>query len=287
MHTLILIAIPTIAYLLTWWFTGWALSPDGVFYLKMSKKEVVPLPYAQRWLLPWLLRTERAWTAMGVLSTIMMPFLTALYVGGSFSKQILAELLFIGLPGIWRLNVRLPILVDPTAMCLALLAAILEHHGHSSLAILAVLLGTAVKETTPIFAAIFTGSWLPLLGISAVLVCWSCWVRNGAPGKPEEPWLQHPVREARKVHDFFHALAIVAPWGAVAVLAYFAPWWSFLGLIAALALVAGYGQLLAAQDNARLFQWAAPAVIALVLQHPPSWVWPVAFLGLFNPYRGT
>jgi hypothetical protein len=172
-------------------------------------------------------------------------------------------------------------------MCLTLLAAILAQHGHPALAVFAVVLGACVKETTPIFMAIFMGSWLPLLGMVAVRACWSRWIKSSPPGEAKEPWLQQPIREARKVHDFFHALAIVAPWGAVAVLACFASWWSFPGLLAILALVAGYGQLLAAQDNARLFQWAAPAVIALVLQHPPSWVWPVVVLGLFNPYRGT
>jgi hypothetical protein len=102
---------------------------------------------------------------------------------------------------------------------------------------------------------------------------------------PPEPWLQHPVREARKVHDFLDWRTMILPWGAVAVLAPLGFSRSPSIVPAVAALLAGYAQLLVAVDNARLFQWAAPAVIAIAVRDPPSWGWFAAIAGLFNPYR--
>lgn len=216
---------------------------------------------------------------------VLSAWLTAQYVGGPFAHKVIAELLVMGLPGLWRLNVRLPVLVDPTAFCAALAGGILLQSDHATmlaLGLAVIVLGSAVKETVPLFAAAFAMSPMPLLALTVPLYLH---FTVKALDRPQETWLKHPILEARKAHDFLDPLAKIAPWGAIAVLLIFSPVsWT---LTATLALALGYGQCVVAQDNARLYQWAAPAVIAVALQHPPGWVWIAALLGLFNPYRGT
>lgn len=225
------------------------------------------------------------WIAWGVAWTILSGVLTSLYVGGSFEKQALALLLFAGLPGIWRLNVRLPVLVDSTAYSLTLMAALLFRSGHPVLGMIVAVLGAATKETVPLFVATLTLNPWPLFALAVP------WYAHRRRPKREptaaEPYLQRPMHEARKVHDFFDWRSKLLPWGVLIFLAPLGFSCNGVGISALMTLTLGYGQLLIAQDNARLFQWAAPAVLAMALDHPPSWVWFAALVGLFNPYRGT
>lgn len=284
-----LVSFAAIGYGLTWWSTGWSVSPDGRHYLAMGKGERVPSPYHRRWLLPELLGDSRvSWNVWGCVATILSAVLTALYVGqNSFERAVMAELLFLGLPGIWRLNVRLPVLVDSTAYCVCLIVALLfQIHGGVAIslaALLVVILGSCVKETVPLFASALSLHLGPLAG----LVCVYKAHQRARDLRPEESYLRHPVREARKVHDFFDLRSKLLPWGVLILLFPLGVGLDRATLCAVITLVLAYAQLFFAQDNARLYQWAAPAVIAVALQHPPSWIWPVVILGLFNPYRGT
>src|SRR6185295_18698383 len=197
---LILWLMPIAFYALTWWTTGWSLSPDGAFYCSMGRGERVPRPYAQRWLLPAVLGDRPTlWRVWGALAVVLSAVLVGEYAGTSFQTKLIAELLFMGLPGLWRLNVRLPVLVDPTALCCALGGALLMRAGHPWLATTLVLMGTSVKETTFLFAAIFEGHGVFLTGAFIALV--NRWSRDHRPN-PAEPWLHNPVQEARKAHDF-------------------------------------------------------------------------------------
>lgn len=280
----ILWLVPMFFYALTWWSTGWSLSPDGVFCLNYGQKQRVPRPYSRRWLLPMILGSRRrAWEVLSVFAVILSAILIGEYVGGSFQTKLLAELLFIGLPGIWRLNVRLPVLVDPTAFCCALGGALLLQRDYVVWGTVVICLGTCVKETVFLFAAAFAWKW-PALVFGGVFAWWSNLVFNFGVDS-SETWLQYPIKEARKVHDFLSPVEKILPWGAVAILLLFS--YRDFTWMAAAALGLGYAQCLMAQDNARLFQWAAPVLIAVVLKHPPAWVGVAAVLGLFNPYRGT
>lgn len=289
-----LIAIASLMYAVTWWHSGWGISPDGHQYIGMARGEHVPSPYTRRWLLPLLFSIRasskelwRHWAHVGASATVLSAALTAKYVGGSLERQVLALLLFVGLPGIWRLNVRLPVLVDPAAYCAAVGGAVLWRSGHHALACAVWLIGAGIKETVPIFAAALTLNPIPLLFLPVPLASKLFFKQRK---NPTEPYLRHPVLEARKVHDFFDWKTKLLPWGSVGILTLVALArfeWNRTMLIAGVTLALAYGQLLVAQDNARLFQWAAPAVIAVALQHPPSWVWAAVILGLFNPYRGT
>lgn len=292
-------ALSCVLYALTWWSTGWSLSPDGLQYERMARDGLVPQPYARRWFLPWILGhrvwnrwpawpLRRRWCWAGAGFTVLSAVLTAYYAAETLERRVLAVLLFAGLPGIWRLNVRLPMLVDPAAYCMALGCALCLRAGFWLPSVLLYGLGASIKETSPLFAAVFAWSPWPLLGIlQAGIVSRLGVFQRKIDLDPTETYLQHPMLEARKVHDFFDPRTKLLPWGAVGILAVFGAGWNHLTLVAAVALAIAYAQLAVAIDNARLYQWAAPAVIAVALAHPPSWAWIVAVLGLWNPYRGT
>lgn len=297
MTVLILCLIAVLMYAVTWWSTGWGLSPDGFQYERMAQRETVPLPYSRRVALPWFLghplwarwpSTEpvrKRWLWWGAVWTILSAVLTATYVGGSLERQVLALLLFVGLPGIWRLNVRLPLLVDPTAYSITLIGALLYRNDHSVLAFLVTCIGVMTKETVPIFVAALSLNPVPLIALGIAR-----YVHLNTPHRkplPTEPYLEHPIVEARKVHDFFDWRSKLLPWGVLIVLAPLGFTCNDAGISALIALALGYSQLFVAQDNARLYQWAAPAVIELAVQDPPWWIWIAALIGLFNPYRGT
>jgi hypothetical protein len=149
------------------------------------------------------------------------------------------------------------------------------------------LLSGAMNEKGPIFAAAWTLNPLPLVG----LIGSGWWRRRGAP-QGETEWLRHPWREARTTHR--RALlawqVMLGPWGVVLPLA-------LVGVTSAtppqrwaamISLGLGYGLLLRSQDRARLFLWAAPAVIPLAVLGTPEWAIPlVCVMALFNPYRGV
>lgn len=293
-----LTAISTAFYALTWWSTGWGFSPDGAQYERMAFGANVPMPYARRALLPWLMGLRiwdrwpawplrRRWFWFGAVCTVLSAVLTAYYAAESFEHRVLAIVLFVGLPGIWRLNVWLPMLVDPAAYCLALGSALCARNHHYIPAFLLSSVGLATKESVPLFAAILSFNPIPLVAFLHPVLFFRVWKGGSKVDRdPKEPYLKNPVREARKVHDFFDWRLKLLPWGAVGVLAAIGAGRNFLTYIAAAALTLAYGQLFVAMDNARLYQWAAPAMIALALAHPPSWVWIAAIVGLFNPYRG-
>lgn len=295
----LLILLSSGLYALTWWSTGWGVSPDGVQYLRMATKQEVPMPYARRWFVPWLMGLgawdrlpswplRRRWLWLGAGFTVFSAVLTAYYAAHTLERRVLAVLLFAGLPGIWRLNVRLPILVDPAAYCAAIGSALLIRSEHPVLGFLLALIGCSVKETVPLFAAVFAWSPVQLFALAGSAMTHYAILEFGRVNhNPAEAYLRYPMSEARKVHDFFDLGPKLFPWGAVAVLAALAASANTLTMIAAVGVAFAYAQLAVAMDNARLYQWAAPTLIAVGLSNPPWWVWIAAVVGLFNPYRGT
>jgi len=252
------------------------LSPDGIYYLRVACRKTVPSPYSRRTLLPLLLG-ERVWpwrVATGAAAVACGPLL-ALYVGGGWQQEVFSAALLSGLFGIFALPAHLPVLVDAPAMALALAAAVAAQHGVFLVAVVAAAVAGLFHERAPVFAAAWSlCPWL-LLALPVLGAVWAC--TPTAP--PDAPWLEHPMIEARKTqaaawHDW---KSMLAPWGVLALLAPLeapraggAAIWSCL-----LSLALGYGQLLMAQDRARLFLWAAPPVIALVARGTPTWLMPL------------
>jgi hypothetical protein len=240
---------------------GAALTKDGDRYQRMARGEAVPSPYSRRWLLPLVLGpSPLPWQVVGFVSMVAM----AVMLGDP-----VVALAFLLLPGVGRFNMWAPVLVDLPAMALAMASA----RADSPLVqvALAVLSG-ACHERGPVFAAIYAWSPLPLVGMIG-----SRWFAPSAPA--DEEWLKHPVREAVKRHRgaWMDPVEMVAPWGAMLPLFAMRP--TTQGLVA---LVVGYGQMLVAQDRARLFSWAAPVVVPVAMENCPPWArWVVPFVAMF------
>lgn len=252
--------------------TGQGLSPDGDYYLRAASGQPVPAPYNRR-LLPRLVGQRRVtWQIVSTLALLLTGPLVWLY-----THSLAAVWLFAFLP-MFHLNVRLPVLVDASGFALALGSALLWSAGQPLLAIGCAILAGGCKETAPVFAAVFAWSpWL-LIGWALPLVFWR-WRRAA----PDQPWLERPFQLARKTRDPLDWRRVALPWGLCPLLLV----WGNALAISALAL--GYAQLAAAQDDSRLYQWSAPALLALT-PFAPHWL--VVSMCIVQPFivsahRGT
>jgi hypothetical protein len=184
---------------------------------------------------------------------------------------------------IQRVNLKFPVLVDAPAMALALGSALAMRAGHSGLAVALAVLAGGCKETAPIFAALYAWHWLPLVGLVALIGQRTPAPADGDPyaGRGVVAAFKRILKERR--HDGLNALWMLLPWGAIAPLYVLAgPTWK-----SAAVLAVGYAQLLVATDNARLFQWAAPSVIAIAASGASgTWLAFALIAHAFNPYRG-
>lgn len=263
-------ALAAFAYLVHWYRTGQGLSPDGEYYLRTVAREPVPKPYSFRWALPRLLGDRlwswRAASAAGV-------------IGAAALMEPRAAWLFLWLP-MTSLNVRLPVLVDAPAFALALGSAVAASRGWWSLSAALGLAAGACKESAPVFAAAWSLSPWPLLGLLAA--AWWRW-----PAPPDQPWLERPWSSARR--DPLDWRRLLLPWGAVLPLAWAGMGWDRATFAAGVALVLGYSQLLRSMDDARLYQWAFPAVAVLACRAEGWWVLPALAAHPFvcATHRGT
>lgn len=250
--------------------TGQGLSPDGRYYALSAKGERVPRPYSLRWALPLTLG-DRAWA-----------WQAASFIGIVVTAWLLdprAAWLFLWLP-MTALNCRLPVLVDAPAFALALGSALAASRGWWALSVALGLAAGACKESAPVFAAAWSLSPWPLLGLLA-----AGWWRRAAA--PDQEWLERPWSSARR--DPLDWRRMLLPWGAVLPLAWAGAAWDRATLAAGVALVLGYAQLLRSMDDARLYQWAFPAVAVLACRAEGWWVLPALALHPFvcATHRGT
>ena len=267
--------IGLVAYGFRLWARGSMLTPDGHRYL-YDRSET---PFSLRPLLPLVLRSKvEAWQVVSGLSLVLSCVALAwfLSVSGLESwRVIFGVVMFVGLPGVWALGVKYPVLVDQFAMLLILTAAACIKCGLWWAALPILLIAAFTKETTPVWCAIFSWSLWPLafLVIPAVLML---------RAKQRKP-LKLTIDQSRKVHEaaWFSGALMVAPWGMTAI---FAPFAVSLPLLVAVAVA--YGSLLLANDLTRIYQWAAPAVIlAAATAVPMEFAWAAGLFHLFNPWQ--
>ena len=240
------------------------LSPDGHYYLAAARGLPVPVPYQRRWLLPVLLgpHPER-WARLTYASLALTPAAAWLYLRAHTEAPLVGAVLLAALPGVWRCSLRFPVLTDAPAFALALVVAALCSTPAWPVAIpLACLLG-GVRESAPLFAALWAWHPAPLVGLLAV-----GWTHRAAP-HGGVPWLAHPVREALALRRAvgLDALLYVVPWGAAML--------GFAGLDwrGWLTVAAAYAQLAMAQDTIRLYVWAAPVVVVAAAERVPlAWL---------------
>jgi hypothetical protein len=176
-----------------------------------------------------------------------------------WERAAAAAVLLLALPGVWGPQVVRPVGVDLPAMAVAIMAVACFEHGLWPVAVLLILVAASIKETAPVFAAVWAWHPIMLIGLIVPAVVW--FVR-----KPQidqvtaQPLLrrvyEHPVITAMEAHRgrWRDAWLMVAPWGAT-LAALYRPSWQTL-----LILVLAYAQLLVATDTVRLLHTAAGPV---------------------------
>jgi hypothetical protein len=242
----------------------------------MAESVYAPVPYSRRWLLPVLLRKRIwLWTAISAASFVAIGPLIYELTG-----SLLSVWLLVWLPGM-RFNIRFPILADPVAFALVLGSVTAGIAGYEIMACLLIVIAGQVKESAPIFALLLYHSPL-FAGCAALTTILAILIGRWFSVPSENPKITHPFRSALAKHDPFDWAVMVLPWGLIPVLLLLAPtgYWTW---VAAVSLLLAYGQLVMAQDTARLYQWAAPAILLATsgLSIPQPWLAGVLLLHPF------
>lgn len=241
------------------------LGPDASRYWLAGQGRPVARPFHLRWLLPAMCRNDaRRWSIVWaaswpVLAAGMVWFASDL----GWRRALFASVLVVALPGV-RSKVTTPVGVDLPAMALSTVAAAAAVHGWWWLAVPLVLVAAAVKESSPIFAALWAWSWVPLVGLAAVVV--AALVRRpeldpvtSAPNLREIH--DHPIRTAwthRRDHGLLASAAVwLHPLGACLIGLYGATGRTLT------AVAVAFGQCAVATDTTRLVATGAGPALAV------------------------
>lgn len=262
------------AYALYLYNYGSRITPDGEFYLSMGRRNPAPTPYRYRWLLPRILKANvRAWNVVTGASLVLTCPLIALYGG---EAGLVAVCLWVGLPW-FRLGVRYPVLTDAPAMMLTLLALVLIPYS-MALAVITVAIAAMMRESAPVYAALFTWNPIFLIGLIPAIVAHFATKKGDIPMGAE--WLRNPKKSAWDFHGgkLLDPRLMLLPWGVALAAMLHGQFW-----VAIPALAVAYGQLLIANDLTRLYQWAAPIVVVLAAEVITGWaVIPLIALHMCN-----
>jgi len=251
------------------------LTPDGYRYFAVSKKRVIK-PFHLRWFLPFVLKDNlQAWAWVTRLSIVGFAILTAVYCQNPWMVSVAL------LPGI-VFSWKCPVLVDAFGMFLALLACVLLPIYWPAAVAVALLAG-CVRETAPIWSAVY--AWNPILLVGMIPVAIR-WLQKEGPDVLDEKglWIvKHPFKASKEFHagKWMSPQLMLTPWAGL-----------ILGLGAMtpqlfLALLLAYSQLLIATDSVRLYQWATPVLALATCNLLPVWAIPfVAVSIVFNPWKG-
>lgn len=263
------------------------LTPDSRRYLALGARARVPMPFRLRWAIPLICANSPArWWWTRTLSLLALAG-AAFWYGGGGAKGLALVGLGAGLSGIVSINLKVNVLVDAPAHALALLAADCWRQGwYAPAIVLAVCAGT-VKESAPIFSAVY--AWTPwlLVGLIAPLVAWIVTSDGPDPVDGMVPEAAEAVTSPFSAAWVAHRghwrdpMLWVLPWGACLAGLWGAP----VEVWVALALA--YGQCARATDSVRLYQLAWPVLGLAALSVTPSQAWPIMVaISLFNPWAG-
>lgn len=269
-----------------WWDRPWPARADGLRYAHHAG---VISPFHRRWLLPRLCgQSPRRWwvaQAVGYLVLFVAAFVF-LARGVDGWRALAGAAMVAGLPGLAGSVGTRPVAVDVPAMGLALGSAAAFVWGWWPAGIVLVIVAGMVRETAPIFAALW--AWNPLLLVGLVGVrWWGAGDRDPAQdrlGGHHRELCERPLIAGLWSHEggVREAQALVLPWGGLLAAVVWPSWQ--LVVVAAVA----YGQLLVATDWCRLFlAGAAPVMAATVVGHVPAgWLVPLVLVTWFNPFDG-
>lgn len=267
------------------------LGPDGARYWHAAGGGQVPQPFHLRWLLPRTCgqiidRWWFAWFAGWPLAAGGM-FAWRLAAGDGWQIAAAACLFLLALPGFLGPTVTIPVGVDIPATGLALCGVALCEAGLMPLGVGVIVIASCVRETVPVWSALWLWSPWPLVALIAPLVAHLAIKRGPDPlGGKFQDIADHPIRSALESHRgrWRDARLMVAPWG-ICLAALVDPGWP-LALVLALA----YAQLLVATDTVRLLHHAAGPALAVGAAQtiPVAWL-PLAcavhVVWWFNPER--
>jgi hypothetical protein len=251
--------------------------PDGLRYLAAASGTPVPRPFHLRWALPYFCGSSpRSWWWVWLLSWPTLAVATLAWVAPDHGWQVglAATGLLLGLPGILGPKAVIPVGVDLPATALTMIGVALCGTGNpwqTIAGVLAVTMAATIRETAPVWAALWLWSPWPLIALIAPAI--AAMVRTPGPdplGARFQHIADHPVRSALEHHAgrWRDAWLLVAPWG-VCLAALHEPDWRLLVVLAV-----AYGQLLVATDTVRLIHHAAgpPMAVAAAVAIPPAWL---------------
>jgi hypothetical protein len=207
----------------------------------------------------------KAWRAVWLASWVVLAAGMVgwrLAEGDDWRVALAAAAFLAALPGILGPVVSIPVQTDLPATALtvcgvALLA--LDHPAQWAAGVACIAVAATMRETAPLWAAVWAWSALPLVALVAPLVAWLV-IRPGRDplGAKFQEIADHPVRAGLAFHSgrWRDAWLMVAPWGAT-LAALYAPTPQL-----AVGLVAAYALLLVATDSVRLYQHAAGPLMA-------------------------
>lgn len=250
------------------------LGPDARRYFAVAMGMDVPRPFNGRRLLPLVCGTNlRWWWAVHLASwPVAAAGLLAWRVPlDGWPVALTACALLLGLPGILGPRVVIPVGVDLPATALGLVGAFLIADGHPAriaAGVLAICLAASIKETIPVWVALWCWSPWPLVALVVPAVVQLLHKPGPDPLGPQfQRIADHPVRTALEHHAgrWRDGWLLVAPWG-VTLVALYEPEWRLLVVLAV-----AHAQLLIATDTVRLVQHAAgPAMAVAAAQTIPT-----------------
>lgn len=247
------------------------LFPDSQEYLTLARGGRVPGPFWHRWLVPRLLGYRRGWVwEYHTLVACVVLHASMAHWYGLPAALMLAPMHVVS----W--NIRGPVQVDllPLALC-----AMGAGFSHPLLLLGLGLIVGACRQQAPILLALLTWTPWPLIGLVSPLggLAW----RRAVDPATDNAWIVSPLQTTLaakgRAHTWANPRIMLLPWGLALSLALMVPTPALW-----LALALGYLPLLIASDHARIYQWAAPVVIAaacaaLTLHVPAAW-WPPILL---------
>ena len=261
-----------------------SIGPDAARYLYAARGQTVPRPFHLRWLLPATCGdsfTAWRWVRLASWPLIVAGFIGWQHnVGMSWQAAAIGAVLLVSLPGIRGPEAVIPVGVDLPATAVSLLACWLltgTHPAQVVAGLLLVGLGATIRETVPVWVALWVWSPLPLLLLIVPLVRHLTATTGPDPLGPKfDQIAAHPIRSSMEAHRgrWLDGWLMLAPWGVVLLALHSPP----LPLIAALVLA--YGQLVVATDTVRLVHHAAapPAAAAAAALIPIEWALLVCLL---------
>lgn len=271
------------------------IGPDAARYLHLANGVKVSRPFCWRWALPKtcginIARWWAVWACSWPLLAIGMLSLARQSQLG-WPQVFAAAALMLGLPGTLGPSVTVPVGVDLPATALAVCAAAGFAEGSvwsQAASLVLICTAAAIKETTPVWAALWVWSPVPLIALAVPLarIVWVRWrhLEGTDPlGGEFQQIANQPLRAgwAAHRHRWRDARLHLAPWG-VCLAALWAVDWRLAAVLAA-----ANAQLLVATDTVRLVHHAAGPAMAVAAASvlPTGWLVPAVAAHTFWWFR--